>query len=135
MWVPAVATALSIPFAFLVYLWPDGRMALIFYLPGMVLGGMWLGPTFATTQGLVPPVMRATAAAILLFVINIIGLGLGPQGTGILSDLLEPQFGQESLRYALLSVVVVFGLWSMLHFFLAARTLASDMKAKLDLSD
>lgn len=135
MWVPAIATALSVPFAFLVYLWPDGRVALILSLPGAVFGGMWLGPTFATTQGLVPPVMRATAAAILLFVINIIGLGLGPQGTGILSDLLEPQFGQESLRYALLGVVVIFGFWSMVHFFLASRTLVPDMRAKLDLAD
>ena len=42
------------------------------------------------------------AAAILLFIINIIGLGLGPTVVGMLADLLAPRFGVESLRYALL---------------------------------
>ena len=130
MWVPAIATAIYIPFAFLLYLWPDGRMALILSFPGSFLGGMYLGPTFATTQSIVPPRMRATASAILLFVINLIGLGLGPQVVGILSDLLQGSFGIESLRYALLSVVVTFAAWSVLHYALAARTLVADLKAK-----
>ncbi|HIL01662.1 MAG TPA: MFS transporter [Myxococcales bacterium] len=130
MWVPALATLLYIPFAFLLYLWPDGRTALMLSFPGSFLGGMYLGPTFAMTQTLVPPRMRATASAILLFVINLIGLGLGPQAVGILSDLLRGEFGVESLRYAMLSVVVVFAAWSVIHYLLAARTLPADLKAK-----
>ena len=135
MWVPAVATAISMPFAFLVYLWPDGRTALLLSFPGALLGGMWMGPVFAATQTLVPPIMRATASAILLFVINIIGLGLGPQGTGIVSDLLEPAYGIESLRYSLLGVVVLFSSWSVFHFYMASRTFAEDLKAKQNLGD
>ncbi len=127
MWVPAVATATFIPFAFLLYLSPNPYVGLVAYLPGSILGGMYLGPTFAMTQTLVPARMRATASAILLFTINIIGLGLGPQGVGILSDLLEPVFGIESLRFALLSTIVVFALWSILHYALAARTLREDL--------
>ncbi|MAI79310.1 MAG: MFS transporter [Deltaproteobacteria bacterium] len=130
MWVPAIATAGALPFAFLVYLWPDGRTALLLSVPVSILGGMWLGPTFAMTQTLVPPVMRATASAILLFIINIIGLGLGPQFVGILSDLLEPQLGVQSLRYALLIIVVIFSLWSVFHYLRASRTVIEDMKAK-----
>jgi hypothetical protein len=45
---------------------------------------------------------------------------------GILSDLYRPSLGQESLRYALLSVTLVW-LWSALHFWLAARTLRADI--------
>lgn len=127
MWVPAIATLLSIPFAFLVYLWPDGRTALMLLFPANLLGGLYLGPTFAMTQTLVPPHMRAMASAILLFVINIIGLGLGPQIVGLVSDLLVPSFGTESLRYALLMVVVVFSIWSIAHYILAARTLRQDL--------
>ena len=130
MWVPALATLLYIPFAFLLYLWPDGRTALLLSFPGSFLGGMYLGPTFAMTQTLVRPHMRATASAILLFIINLIGLGLGPQAVGILSDLLRGEFGVESLRYAMLSVVVVFAAWSVIHYLLAARTLRADLKAK-----
>jgi MFS family permease len=129
MWVPALATLAYIPFAFLLYLWPDGRVALILWMPGALLGGMYLGPTFAMTQSLVRPRMRAMASAILLFVINIIGLGLGPQGVGILSDLLADSFGTESLRYALLVVVVSFALWSIVHYALAARSLREDLQA------
>jgi MFS family permease len=129
-WVPALATLAYVPFALTAYLLPDGRAALALLLPAAVLGGMFLGPTFAMTQNLVRPEMRATASAILLFIINLIGLGLGPQGVGIASDLLEPSFGAESLRYALLIVVLGFASWSVLHYTLAARTLSADLLAK-----
>ena len=130
MWLPATATAIYIPFAFLLYLASDPYVGLILSVPGSILGGMYLGPTFAMTQSLVPAKMRATAAAILIFVINIIGLGLGPQGVGILSDLLAPIFGHESLRYALLITIVSFASWSILHYTLAARTLRADLQIK-----
>lgn len=130
MWVPALATLTYIPFAFALYLSPNPYAALALYFPGSILGGMYLGPTFAMTQTLVPPNMRSTAAAILLFVINIVGLGLGPQGVGILSDLLSNRFGIESLRYALLITVVTFAAWSVLHYALAARTLREDLAAR-----
>ncbi len=70
--------------------------------------------------------MRALASAFMLFVLNIIGLGLGPQGVGILSDLLSGAFGEESLRYALLATAMV-NVWSTVHYFLAARTLRADL--------
>jgi len=79
-------------------------------------------------QSLATPMMRATAAAVLLFVINIIGLGLGPLATGALSDALAPRFGEQSLSYALLCVHCVY-LWSAIHFWLAARTLPEDLAA------
>lgn len=129
-WVPAIATIIYIPFSFLVYLWPDGRQALMLSLPGAILAGMYLGPTFAMTQSLVPATMRATASAILLFIINIIGLGLGPQGVGILSDLLSGRLGIESLRYALLIIVVAFAALSIAFYALAALTLREDLVAK-----
>jgi len=130
MWLPALATILYLPFAFLTYLWPDGRVALLFALPAAIFGGMYLGPTFAMTQTLVRPAMRAIASAILLFIINIIGLGLGPQGVGIVSDLLAPSLGNESLRFALLGIAVAFASWSVVHYVLAARTLKEDLLAK-----
>jgi hypothetical protein len=66
-------------------------------------------------------------SVILLFIINIIALGLGPQGVGILSDLLAPRFEGEALPYALLVVVVGFAAWSVLRYALAARTIRDDM--------
>jgi len=130
MWLPALSTLVYIPFAFLLYTWPDSRTALLLYFPGALLGGMYLGPTFAMTQTLVRPEVRAMASAILLFIINIIGLGLGPQAVGIVSDLLAETLGQESLRYSLLGIIVSFAAWSVLHYLLAARTLREDLLAK-----
>lgn len=130
MWLPAASTAIYVPFAFALYLWPTPHVALGLALPGAVLGGMYLGPTFAMTQTLVRPEMRALASAILLFIINLVGLGFGPQGVGALSDLLHGSFGVESLRYALLITVVTFALWSVLHYALAARTLREDLRAR-----
>jgi len=56
-------------------------------------GGFYLAPTFAMVQQLVPVQMRAVAAAICLFLLNIIGMGFGPQGVGILSDYLSADYG------------------------------------------
>jgi hypothetical protein len=130
LWLSAGATLLGIPFTFLLYLWPEGRMALVLSIPGSILSPMWLGPTGAMTQGLVKLHMRATASAILLFVINMIGLGLGPQTVGLVSDLLTPIYGKEAIRYALLFVVVPGSVWGAIHYLLAARTLREDLTAK-----
>jgi hypothetical protein len=130
MGVPGLATALGIPFAAGVYLWPDGYVALAFAVPASLLGAMYLGPTFAMAQGLARAHMRALVSAILLFIINLVGLGLGPQVVGMLSDALAPGWGIESVRYALLWVVLAGAAWSTLHYALAARTLRADLLAK-----
>ncbi|HTO52400.1 MAG TPA: MFS transporter [Myxococcota bacterium] len=128
--VPAVASAIGVPFAFLFYLWPDPRTAILLSVPGSLVGGVYLGPTFAMTQTLVKPKMRALASAILLFIINIIGLGGGPALVGYLSVRLQPTYGDQSLRYALLWVVVLGASWATLQYLLAARSLKRDLEAK-----
>lgn len=85
------------------------------------------GPLFATFQTLVPPRTRATAIAIVYFLANLIGLGLGPLLVGTISDALLPVFGQESLRYALLFVCPGY-IWGAWHLWLAARTVAQDVE-------
>lgn len=110
-------------------------LAIVLAIPGAILGPMYLGPTFAMTQTLVPPAMRSTASAILLFVLNLIGLGLGPVFAGFLSDTLKPEYGEESIRYSLLILAVVGNIWSALHYYLASRTLREDLVAKDQLAD
>ncbi len=84
MGVPGIATIISVPFAVFFYTTGDPMLAIVLAIPGAILGPMYLGPTFAMTQTLVPPAMRSTASAILLFVLNLIGLGLGPVFAGFL---------------------------------------------------
>ncbi len=49
----------------------------------------------------------------------------------MLSDLLAPQYGQESLRYSLL-VCGLINIWAALHFYLGGKYLADDLKATAD---
>ncbi len=129
-WLPGIATAAAVPFVFLYYLWPDRYVALAIGMAPSLLGGMYLGPTFAITQAMVPAKMRAQASAVLLLILNLIGLGLGPQFVGVVSDLLKPEFGDESVRWALLSTVAGGAIWATVHYALGARTLAQDLEAK-----
>jgi predicted MFS family arabinose efflux permease len=130
VWLPAVAGLVGMPSVFLLLFWPDPYAALLLSIPSTLLGAMWLGPVFMLTQNLVPIRMRAVASAILLFVINLIGLGLGPQTVGLLNDLLRPRFGAEAIRFSLAGVVLVMSLWAALHFVLAARTLRADLSVR-----
>jgi MFS family permease len=129
-WVPGIATIAAVPFAVAFYLWEDPIVMLFLAVPGAILGPMYLGPTFGLTQTLVKPHMRALASAILLFILNLIGLGLGPLFAGFLSDQLRPEFGIESIRYSLLIVAVCGNVWAALHYYLASRTLREDLHAK-----
>ena len=87
------------------YLQSDKYAALAIIGLSQFFGYMVLGPVYSIVQGLAPHKMRATAVAILYLVINFIGMGLGPLGVGILSDLLAPLLGEESLRFSMLSML------------------------------
>ncbi|HEX4301640.1 MAG TPA: MFS transporter [Rhizomicrobium sp.] len=126
MLVPVVATFIGLPFAPVFYLSPNLMFVMIALAIPAFLGASYLGPAYSATQGLVPLRMRATAAAILLFVLNMIGLGLGPLGVGILSDLLTPWLHQDALRWALLSTTIT-SLIGAFFYWQSSRTLAQDM--------
>ena len=117
------------PFYVGFYLWPSRNGALAMAVPAVMLGAFFSGPIVAMTQALVRSNMRAVASAVMLFLTNIIGYGLGPLVVGALSDRLTPSVGTTGIRYALL-VVVASNLWASVHFFLAARTLLRDLEAK-----
>ncbi len=128
LWIPGLSTLVMVPFQFVAYLY-DGVNPVIFSLGVVaILGSMYLGPAFAMTQALVTLRMRAVASAILLLVLNLIGMGLGPFVVGIFSDLLEPATGHESIRYAMCIALIV-NIWAGIHFMLGARSLQSDLDA------
>ncbi len=130
MWVPGIATLFGVPIAFGYYMAPDPYVALSVGVLAAIAGPMYLGPSFAMTQTLVKPHMRAMASAILLFILNLIGLGIGPWFVGFVSDQLAPTYGVESIRYALVSVVMVGNAWAGIHYLLAARTLKADLEIR-----
>ena len=101
--------------------------ALLLLVIPTVFSNFYLAPVLAQTQSLVSLPMRAVASAIVLLVINVVGLALGPLLTGILSDSLSGQLGAESMRYALLIVTSVLLPWSGWHYFRAGQTIDADL--------
>ena len=126
LWLPAGVTLAAMPFTFGVYLSTTGTASLLYFIVPAMAGTIYLGPSIAMVHALVPLRMRTVASAFLLFVINIIGLGLGPQMVGILSDLLSDRFANESMRYALFFSGFV-NIWAAFHFFMGARYLKTEL--------
>ena len=125
-WVPGVATLVMVPFQLVAYLYGGVWVVVASLMMVAILGNAYLGPSFAMTQALVSLRMRAVASAILLFVLNLIGMGLGPYFVGVLSDILTPDFGIYSIRYAMCAAVLV-NVWAACHYFIGARTMRGDL--------
>ncbi|MBA4042539.1 MAG: hypothetical protein C0474_12285 [Sphingobium sp.] len=117
-WFVAALKFAALPFTVLFYFTYDLTLGLAAVLASTLLASSYLGPSFALIQGLAPTRMRAVWAAITLLIINLIGLGLGPSITGLLSDLYKPVFGAESLRYALMSASLLTP-WAIFHYWRA----------------
>ena len=123
--IPASAFLLTIPFFLLGILSPTLVLAFFVLLVPTARGLVWVGPAIASIQHLVRPDMRATASAVFLFIINLIGIGVGTWVIGALSDFLQLRFEDDSLRYSILAGTVFYLLASML-FFASARWLEKD---------
>ncbi len=128
LYLPAVATLLQIPFIAAILTMAAWRPAMLMLIPSAFLSAVWFGPVFALTQALVQPQARAMASAILIFVINLIGLGLGPLAIGALNDALTTTYGTQAIRYSLF-IMVATNLWAAYHFFAGARTIRADVAA------
>jgi len=153
-WLPALGFVFATPLYLLAFVLPNLWLAMPALMIAAVTHYFYLGPMYAVTQGVVEPRMRATAVAVLLFVVNLLGYGLGPPVIGALSDflangqlaafgldtaqcaprlvaanpLIAPQCAaglETGLRWAMMIGVCVY-LWAGLHFLLSARTLRRD---------
>ncbi|HEY2708215.1 MAG TPA: MFS transporter [Caulobacteraceae bacterium] len=129
MSVPAAAALISIPFVYLIFTMKStwGALALDF-VPNMV-ATIWYGAVYSTAQSVVAPHRRATAAALLLLILNLIGLGFGPTFLGACSDFLAKNQhlgANEGLRWAMV-ITGCFGVVAAGFFWLARRTVREDV--------
>jgi MFS family permease len=121
-WIPAIGAVLSLPFSYIAYSTDNTSLAVAMIAAATFFNHAYSGLTHAIMQGLVRPRMRATMSAIALFVMNLVGGGLGPIAIGQLSD-------RYGLRPAMLILIVFVG-WASVHYMLGARTYAQDLEAK-----
>jgi len=136
MWVPAIALVINIPVWLLALLLPGKFAVMAMMIPAIALGATYLGPSISATHQLVGVRERAVSGALLLFVLNLIGIGMGPMLTGVISDTLRDNFvadgmaleaaRADGLKYAL-CIMSIANIWSAYHYFRAARTLREDI--------
>jgi MFS family permease len=159
VWTPAIGLSIAAVISMVAFMqdrWV--ATALLLTLPG-IFSYTYLAPTFALTHNMVEPRMRATATAVLFFVLNLIALGFGPVFVGLLSDLyasreftagafatlcpggvaaanaaggLETACREASaigLRNAIMTTLLIL-FWGSLHYLLAARTLERDLQSR-----
>jgi predicted MFS family arabinose efflux permease len=111
----------------LMFLAETSSMALLLFIIPAATSNVYLAPVLAQTQSLVSLRMRSVASALVLLIINVVGLALGPWITGTISDHLEPDFGNESMRYSLLIISAVVLPWAAWHFYLAGTKIDADL--------
>jgi MFS family permease len=109
--VPILGCVIALPAGLLFYLLPAGGSwtmggtvvphAIVAYLVFGVATVWWMAPAYAAMSDIVPAHRRTTAMAIFNLGLTMIGGGLGPLVIGVTSDLLEPVFGPEALRWSL----------------------------------
>ncbi|CUH64747.1 L-galactonate transporter [Thalassovita gelatinovora] len=120
------------PLAITAYLTDSAALTLtMFVLPAMA-GGIYLGPAFAHIYHQVPPDEKPMTTAIMMFTLNLIGLGLGPFLVGLMSETLSTQAFEsiaprDTLKYAL-AALQFFGLWGAYHFWRAAALMRQTQK-------
>jgi hypothetical protein len=128
VWFIAIATVVPVIPSILAYVVPDlGATKLMLWL-FVPMTYLYIGPTMALCQNLVPPPMRAQVCALVVFTCNVANLVVAPTLIGALSDAVAPRIAHpsEALRLVLIGCGFT-GLWGAFHYFVAARTLAQDL--------
>jgi MFS family permease len=127
-WTSAIAAFAALPCGVGLTLLPSPVAAVACYAPQIFATALYNGPIYAMNQGLARPRMRAMAVAVHLFVVSIVGGGVGPWLVGRASDALRAAHGELGIRFALLGVFATGVAVAGVFYLLAARTLARDFE-------
>ena len=153
--IPMFALIGVIPMHVVGYLADSLWLAIPLMMVGQMLLYTYLCPLYAVPSGVVDSRMRATAVAVTLFIVNLLGYGLGPPLIGGLSTILnatflsglDPALSLEACKASNLAVaaqaacdsanadglqwsMVLFKclyIWAVFHFYMASRTIQRDM--------
>ena len=132
MWVAVCACAISVPFQIATFLVDSPYAALMCMTIPSILSNAYLGATIASVHSMVGLKMRAVSSALLFFILNIIGLGMGPTTVGLVSDLLGDQHGIDSLRYAMMYIIPTAMFTSGVLYMIASRFIRDDLSKAPD---
>jgi MFS family permease len=124
--IPALSGLLMLPATVAFAFWPTRSGSLWAFVVAALLNTVYANPLYVLTQGLASLRMRSLASAVILFVLNLVGLNVGPLLIGVLNEWLAPAHGAAAIRYSLV-IVGAFNLWGAVHCLAATRTLRADL--------
>jgi predicted MFS family arabinose efflux permease len=120
--VPALSLVFALPL-YIAFVWaPTWQLSLVFLTGSMMLNYFYLSSSVALVQEEVRPDQRVMSGALLLLVMNFIGLGLGPTYVGAASDWFAAHGSHHSLQVALYTLTPFYGV-AIVIFLWLARTL------------
>jgi MFS family permease len=124
---PAISLSLALPF-YIAFVWaPSWPLALALMLGPNFLNYFYLSSSVALVQEEVKPNQRVMSGALLLLVMNFIGMGVGPTYVGAASDFFRAAHPENSLQIALYTLIPVYlvaiGLFLWLARVLGRKTL------------
>ncbi len=120
-YLPAAGLAIAAPF-FAAFIWaPSWPLALAFLALPMGLNYFYLSPAVTLVQEEVRPDQRVLSGALLLLVMNLIGLGLGPTYLGAVSDMFRASHPDNSLQMAFYTLLPFYGLAILMFLGLAGK--------------
>ncbi|MDA7787652.1 MFS transporter [Sphingomonadaceae bacterium] len=154
-WIPMGALMAVIPLHVTGYLAESLWVAVPLMMIGQMLLYTFLCPLYAVPSGVVDSRMRATSVAVTLFIVNLLGYGLGPPLIGGLSTILNSLFlsgidpsltlaacqgsglgdaaraacdtaNADGLQWSMIIFKCLY-LWAVFHFYMASRTIQRDM--------
>lgn len=131
MWLPALGIILGLPFGLTALIHGNLNIAMTCYFITNVTFAFYIAPMLAVAHNIVPINMRAMASAVLFLVMNLIGLGFGPLIAGMLSDYLNPIFGDLTLRWVLV-IISSMDLIAMLLYLKTSQYVEFDMDRMKD---
>lgn len=127
--VPALAFLVSAPLYWAGILSPSPVLSIMILFIPTALGLAWLGPVISAFQHLVPPHMRTSASSVFLLINNLLGIGGGVYVLGRVSTVLQPTFGDGSLRISI-AIGATLYLVAAGFMFWASRYLERDWEAE-----
>jgi MFS family permease len=125
--VPAISLVFAIPLYIAFLSTPTWNVALLFLTGVMFFNYFYLSSSVTLIQQEVRPDQRVMSGALLLLVMNFIGLGLGPTYVGAASDFLRASYPQHSLLIALYTLVPFYFI-AIFLFLALSRALRNEIR-------
>jgi MFS family permease len=120
--IPMTSLILAVP-VYVAFVWtPSWSLACVLLTVAFFLNYFYLSSTVTLVQQDVRPDQRVMSGALLLLVMNFLGLGLGPTYVGAASDFFRAWSPQHSLQLSLYTCVAFYAV-AIFIFFSLARVL------------